>query len=185
VTWDVTGRVCPEKPDLAILDAKAQDRLWSDLADRDAVKAYQAIQVLLGSEQTASLLQQRLRPAAAVDPARLNRLVRELDSDDFAVREKATKQLVAQGDRSETILREALPAASAEAGRRIEEILKLIDPSSSADLIRGLRAVEVLEWLNTTEAQHVLKTLAGGDPDARLTREAKAALKRLAKREER
>jgi RNA polymerase sigma factor (sigma-70 family) len=185
VIWDVTGRVCPDKPDLAILDARAQDRLWADLAASDAAKAYQAMQVLLGSEQTVSLLRKRLRPAAAVDPARLNRLVRELDSDDFAVRENSTKELVAQGDRAETILREALPEASAEARRRIEEILKLIDPSSSADLIRGLRAVEVLEWLNTTEAQRVLKTLASGDPDARLTHEAKAALKRLAKREER
>jgi RNA polymerase sigma factor (sigma-70 family) len=179
MVWDVTGRVGAEKSDRIVLDAKLQERLWADLADRDAAKAYQAMQVLLGSEQTVSLLRKRMRPAVAADPARLNRLATDLDSDDFVVREKATQELTALGDRAESVLRKALPKASAEARRRIEDILVRIDPASSLDLLRGLRAVEVLEWLGTADAQQVLKILADGDPNARLTREAKAALLHL------
>jgi hypothetical protein len=88
--------------------------------------------------------------------------------------------LAALGDRAESVLRTALPKASAEARRRIEDILTQIDPASSADLRRGLRAVEVLERLGSADARQVLRMLAEGDPHARLTREAKAALERLA-----
>jgi hypothetical protein len=37
----------------------------------------------------------------------------------------------------------------------------------------------LLERIGTPEARLVLETLGKGDPDARLTREAKAALQRL------
>jgi hypothetical protein len=46
-----------------------------------------------------------------------------------------------------------------------------------------VRAVEVLEWIATKEARARLLELAKGAPDARLTREAAAACKRLAGRE--
>ena len=43
------------------------------------------------------------------------------------------------------------------------------------------RAVEVLERVETEEARRVLEAMAKGVPEARLTREAKAALSRLEK----
>jgi hypothetical protein len=49
-------------------------------------------------------------------------------------------------------------------------------------LHRGLRAVEVLEHIGTPEARRVLATPAEGAVEARLTKDAKAALERLAKR---
>ncbi len=45
-----------------------------------------------------------------------------------------------------------------------------------------LRALEVLEHIGTAEARSLLEDLAKGVPEARLTREAKASLTRLAKR---
>jgi hypothetical protein len=45
---------------------------------------------------------------------------------------------------------------------------------------RDLRAVELLELIGSAEARRVLKTVAGGMPGARLTREARSALQRLA-----
>jgi hypothetical protein len=45
--------------------------------------------------------------------------------------------------------------------------------------LRALRAVELLEWIATKEARAHLIALAKGVPDARLTREAAAACKRL------
>ena len=48
--------------------------------------------------------------------------------------------------------------------------------------LRGLRALHALEQIGTPDAQEQLRKLAGGAPEARLTREAKASLDRLAKR---
>jgi hypothetical protein len=48
--------------------------------------------------------------------------------------------------------------------------------------LRSLRAVEVLEHIATPEARDVLRTLAQGASEVRLTREAKAALERLERR---
>ena len=67
---------------------------------------------------------------------------------------------------------------SVEKRRRVEDLLKRLDASVSPELLRGVRAVEVLESLGTPEARQVLQTLAKGAAEARLTREANAALKR-------
>lgn len=45
--------------------------------------------------------------------------------------------------------------------------------------LRQVRAVEALEYQGSAEARRLLQTLAGGAADARLTREAQAALRRL------
>lgn len=48
--------------------------------------------------------------------------------------------------------------------------------------LRAIRALEVLEHVGTLRAQEVLKAIAAGMPAARLTKDAKASLERLAKR---
>ena len=52
----------------------------------------------------------------------------------------------------------------------------------SPETLRALRAVEVLERLGTPEAKRCLEGLAKGVPAAPQTREARAALGRLANR---
>jgi hypothetical protein len=49
----------------------------------------------------------------------------------------------------------------------------------SADALQNLRAVALLEYLGTPLASRLLRSLAGGAPQARLTREAQSALERL------
>jgi hypothetical protein len=63
----------------------------------------------------------------------------------------------------------------------LEELLAKPKVLRSGEELRGVRAVEALEHIGTAEAREVLQTLADGAP-ARLTREAKASLERLAKR---
>jgi hypothetical protein len=46
-------------------------------------------------------------------------------------------------------------------------------------MLRPTRAVELLERLGTPEARQALAALAGGAPEAPLTLQAKAALRRL------
>ena len=71
---------------------------------------------------------------------------------------------------------------SAEVHRRLGDLLERNKGKTTApELLRGVRAVEVLEHIATAEACDVLKKLAAGAPEARLTQEAKAAVDRLAK----
>jgi hypothetical protein len=70
-----------------------------------------------------------------------------------------------------------------EVRRRIEKVLAKLDgPVADPWRLRELRAVEVLEHVGTPDARHVLKTLAAGVPEARMTQEASASLERLARR---
>lgn len=55
----------------------------------------------------------------------------------------------------------------------------MLDGPADGGRLRLLRAIEVLECAATPEARRVLKRLAGGEPRALLTREARAALERL------
>ena len=49
------------------------------------------------------------------------------------------------------------------------------------EALRAVRGVQVLETIANPDAQKVLAVLAGGAAGARLTQEAQAALKRLAR----
>jgi hypothetical protein len=51
------------------------------------------------------------------------------------------------------------------------------EEESAATRLADTRAIELLEALGTVEARAFLKELAGGDDSARLTREARRALK--------
>jgi RNA polymerase sigma factor (sigma-70 family) len=181
IVWDVTGRITGGRPGAADLTPERLDALWADLGGADAVAAPRAAQTLLGAGgQAVGFLKERLRPAAAIDGKRIDRLLADLDSDQFEVREKAARELEELGDGVEPALRKALAGRpSLELRRRAEEVLQALDPSRSPERLRGVRAVEVLELVGTAEGRRVLETVAKGAADARLTREAKASLQRL------
>jgi hypothetical protein len=181
--WDVTNSLKPATPS-ARLEAQTLEAAWADLAGKDAGKALEALRLLRSAPaQTADFLKDHLRPAALVDSQRVTRLVADLDSDAFAVRQKATAELEKLGDLAEPGLRKALQAGpTLEAQQRIERLLqKLSGTAAAGEQLQELRAVELLEALGGPEGKHVLETLAKGAAGARLTKDAQAALDRLAK----
>jgi hypothetical protein len=118
-----------------------------------------------------------------VPPSLLARLVADLDSASAEVRTRATRQLEAFEDRAESELRRAAARpASPEAARRLGRLLDRLDGGPAPEVLRQLRAVEVLEVVGGPEARKALAALAGGAPEARLTRDARAALRRLDQR---
>jgi RNA polymerase sigma factor (sigma-70 family) len=179
IVWDLTGKLSLKNapPDV--------DAAWRDLAGTDAARAYHAmLRVAASPAEVIPYLRKELRPVHA-DEQRLAELIADLDNDQFAVREKAAKNLEHLGDVAIAACEKALQGQpSAEVRRRLESFLEKQAKSAwkaSPERLRALRAIEVLEHIGTLQAQELLKSLASGEPQARLTQEAKAALGRLAK----
>jgi WD40 repeat protein len=182
LVWDTSDLKpkLPERP--GKIDAEAA---WSALADEDAAKAYDTMTRLGESPAVAlRLLRERLKPADAADARRTARLIAQLDDDDFDKREEASRELAKLGGRAEGALRKAVKAAaSAEVVRRAGDLLrKLEEAGLSGERLRERRALEVLEGLGTPEAKRLLEELAKGAPNATLTLDAEASLKRLTAR---
>ncbi len=182
LVWDITGRYLD--PGVAPLTGAALDGLWADLAGGDSEVAFRAIgRLSRAPAQAAPFLARHLRPVPATAPDRVARLVAALGHERFADRREAQDQLARLEAAAEPALRGALAEhPTLELRRRLDELLAALDPAKNAAMLRTLRAVEALERAGNPEAQEVLRTWAGGAPDARLTREAKASLDRLARR---
>jgi hypothetical protein len=175
--WDPAG--VARVPSAAELEA-----LWADLAGADAPRAYRAVCALAAApNQAVGLLARHLKPAPPEQAARVARLIAGLDSDRFEVRKKATEDLRKIGLLAEPALERALSRhPTPEARQRMEALLQeLRRADGPPELLRIVRAVQVLEQAATPEAQRLLREWAAGAPDERLTQEAKEALRRLAK----
>jgi tricorn protease-like protein len=158
---------------------------WNRLGEAHARQAFHGVWALADAPgQTLPVLREHLRPAARVAPARIATLIAELDSDQFAVRKKAGEELEGLEDRAEAALKKALEGKPPlEMQRRLEDLQeKLKDLPRSPQRLRCLRSLQVLEHIGSPEAIRLLETLAAGDPNAWLTREARGSLDRLARR---
>ncbi|HKB40175.1 MAG TPA: PQQ-binding-like beta-propeller repeat protein, partial [Gemmataceae bacterium] len=185
--WDMNFAAGP-RPGQAPPGPKEVQALWSDLAGTDASRAYRAILTLSSAPaQAMPFLKARLRPVPVLTPPqqeRLRKLVHDLDDRRFPIREKASRELTALGPAAVPALRQALDdRPSLEARRRLEQLLETLSGMTlSAEQLQALRAVAVLEHINTPEARRLLEALAGGLTTARLTEDAKTTLERLNRR---
>src|ERR1700733_12208270 len=109
------------------------------------------------SAKAAPFLAERLRPIAGTPRERIAQLVADLGSDEFAVRQKAQRELEALEDRAEEELVKTLIAVpNLEVRLRVERLLEKLDLLKRPDRLQGLRAIEVLENIGTPEAKQVL-----------------------------
>jgi hypothetical protein len=180
--WEVSALTAAASlPPSRLTDGQLES-LWSDLAGSDASRAYQAIWSLArAGPQAVSWLDEHLRPVAAPEPQRIVRLLAELNSNRFAAREQASRELERLGESAGPGLKEAAAnRPSPEVRQRVEQLLERLEqPSRSPERLRVLRAIEVLEHIASPAARRELERLAGGLPEARLTQEARASLARL------
>jgi RNA polymerase sigma factor (sigma-70 family) len=182
LAWDISAaykRRARPRP----AEARELETWWRHLAG-DAPEAHRAIWGLGGvPTQAVPLLRGRLRPAAALPADELQRLVQDLDSAEFQRREEASRRLSQFGEDAEPTLRQALAnKPSAEVRRRLQRLLNGPRQVPAPDLLRSLRALQVLEAVGDQPARRLLGKLAEGAPSSRLTREARAALERLSRR---
>jgi WD40 repeat protein len=181
--WDLSSLGAHYQSLVIKADAQQLAAWWEDLASSDARKAHQAVgQLIAAGDAATALLRMKLHAPQA--QRRIADLIADLDHDSFVRRTKAATEL-------EKLLPQARPALlnalarkpTLELRHRIESLLAL--PTlvvRDVQALRDIRGVQVLEHIATAEARGLLRNLAAGAPEARLTEEAKAAVERLVHR---
>lgn len=129
VTLPVTHSMPPSRASVRGQPAVAlgQDELeqcWRDLgADNPAVVARSLLKLAATPKQATALIKRHL-PVIRVDAAMIEKLIRELDHDEFAVRDSASKKLEALGEVAKIPMERALKQkTSVEMQRRLERLL--------------------------------------------------------------
>jgi hypothetical protein len=174
--------VTPQHRQLAAkksLTAAQLDALGAALTGANPDLAMVAMQALLRApSQAVPWLRDTTPPLAAPDAKGVARLLTDLGSEQFAVRQKAVGDLEKSGPAVLVDLRKHLANdPTLDVRVRLESLIRQL----ASEEARSLRCVVLLERCNTPEARQLLETLAKGAADARLTEVAKLALQRLGK----
>jgi hypothetical protein len=172
--WDLTSRSKNGKLTPLSLSASEIAALWFDLA-ADAAKVDSAIWKLASAPNDAVPWLKEKLLVVPVPLDKVAKLVAQLDSDNFATRQKAQQSLTDLGPAAEGALRKALEGQIAlEVRQRLQQILDNRDKET----IRTLRAVEALEQSGSAESWQVLQALSEQAPDPRVAAAARAAIRR-------
>jgi hypothetical protein len=192
--WTATYIVRQDHIEIAPLHKSVRDKkpltreqltgLWDDLSNKNATRIRLAAETLGHfPDQAVSLMAERLKPVPLPDPQKVAdavRCLKDLDSAQFAVRQKATDELEKLGSAAIVPLRDRLmQQPSLELRRRVEQLLPKLEPPPTREQLRDVRAIRVLEEIGTPAAEKVLETLAKGQSGAWQTEQAKTALERL------
>jgi WD40 repeat protein len=182
LVWDGTGLGPSGSQPRGDLTAEELAALWADLAEPDAARGNRAVwRLAAAAGQAVPFIRGRLRPAVA-DPQQVRVAVERLGSDQFAVRQQATRELEELGELAAPELRRIADShPSIEFRGRVSRLLRRLGPQSPVRL-RAVRAVAVLEHAGTPMAREVLRSWCEGAADAWLTQEAVGARERLAAR---
>jgi hypothetical protein len=177
-------KAIPKLPPAPKLEKDALEVRWRAVGDGDAGKACQAMETMaMAPTQFVPFLRSRLKPVGVTEAAKIQKWIADLDSENFAVRQAAAKQLEETGEQVLMPIQKALNGnTTLEARRRLEQILKNLFEAPGPETVRTIRAIMVLERIGSPEAQGVLEALSRGAPGARETDEAKASMERLAQR---
>jgi WD40 repeat protein len=183
LVWDVPEEARRAAVTVQAIAAEEIEAVWHDLSSTEAAAGQRAVLRLVNDPDSAvALLEERLKPVAAPDDKEVQSLITGLEDDDFKVRQASLDRLAAYG----AVITHQLTAAArdAESNEVRLRCRELLQAAQSPLPLRGealtaARAVQVLEWVGTTQAKALLGKLATGAAEAQLTRESRAALGRL------
>jgi HEAT repeat protein len=172
------GREIPFPP--GRLSEEELGEAWNDLGSSNEVLATRAMWRFAFTPQSAvPFLRAHVEPDRPVSAEKIKAWIAGLDSKDFKTREDASSGLIAAWESAEPLLeRTRKTTNSAEVRRRIDGLRVPSNPKIQQSRRRRMRAIEVLEKCGTAEATSLLKTLAAGTPETRLTRAAKEVIER-------
>ncbi len=153
---------------------------WNELSDEDPRVALRAIWALKNEPQAGLDLLRRLKPAGPADEKAIAALYADLASNNFAVRDGATKHLREYGHAAGPFLART-QSMNTEQKRRTQQLLDALAKGGplSSDERRTAHAVHAAELIGGDAGRALLADWAKGDESGLLTHEAKAALERL------
>ncbi len=157
---------------------------WAQLAQADPAPAYAARRWWFARGGELALLAERLVPAPVLDEAAIVRLVGQLGAPEFARREAASAELAAAMAAIRPRLERARATAKdPEVQARLAGLLarseqRLLLGCTDGALLRSLRLVDGLGWLEAPAARELLDRLAAGSAGHPLTLAARAAVAR-------
>lgn len=181
LVWDVSSLAASAVKQAPPLTPEKLAELWKGLHGT-AAEAHGCMGTLIAApSQAVPFLGEKLKPVAAMDAERFVRLLKKLDSDQFAQRDEATQELKKMGDAIEPALRKAIQdKPTLETRRRLQALL---DDLEGSERLRSLRAIEVLERIGDKPARDLLRRLSDGAAGTWLTEEARMPLRRLQQRD--
>jgi HEAT repeat protein len=113
----------------------------------------------------------------APDKDKIERWIKELDDERFAVRERAHRGLLSAGEEAKPFLDAALAAdPSGEVKRRCEQLLKGLTTGIPPRKLQPLRAIALLEKIDRPEVGPLLEELAKQSTDEDVKQEIKRVL---------
>jgi hypothetical protein len=157
------------------------DSLWVKLGNEDAARAQEAAAMLFLHPRAAiAVIRSKLSPAPGLDGKKIDKLIGDLESNQFLVRSKAREELIKLPDSVPFLQKRLAENPPLDVSLQIQEVLRKhkCDPG----VLRMSRSIEILEHIGNPEAKEVLTALGAGAEDALLTEEARASLSRLGKR---
>jgi WD40 repeat protein len=181
LVWDVSKLGAKVGPPRRLLDTDSIRACWRDLASGDAAIGCKAVNALVGSAaESIEFLKAVLQP---VGPSVINKLIEQLDSSDFKLRQSAQAKLFELAALDAPFVSEKMAReVSLETSQRLKSIqASLTLDTLVGDRLRLVRAIEAIERIGTIQARQLLQELAGGARGALATSQASAALKRLTK----
>ena len=179
--WDLSpGLISVTKSAEQINEAQAA-ALWADIASDNPWRAYQAIWRFIDSPAAVPLLIKRLMEPADTDYEKSLDLIAKLGDADFRKRDKAQDELQAMGIGALEAIRDAQKKeGSPEILRRLGGLASRWPSHEIPALtLARLRAITVLEKVNSKECRQLLTDLATKSASKAVADEAQAALDRL------
>jgi WD40 repeat protein len=174
--WDVRGtRSCADPLPADYSAARA----WADLADHDAKVGFRAMRYFAARPaEAAATFRAKIPPAATVDMAQVRNIAVGWNDESFAEREKTSRELRPFAGSARAVF-EGLAARDPSAEVRARAARLLSDANTyTPDELRAVRAVEVLDWVDTPEGKALVAVWAAGAAGDVLTVEAEASQKR-------
>jgi WD40 repeat protein len=174
--WDVRGtRSCPDPLPADYSAARA----WADLTDHDAMVGFRAMRYFAARPAEAAVtFRVKIPPAATVDSVRVRNIAVGWNDGSFAEREKTSRELRPFAGSARAVFADlAAHDPSAEVRARASRLLADAN-TYTPDELRAVRAVEVLDWVDTSEGKALVDAWAAGVAGDVLTVEAMVSQKR-------
>jgi hypothetical protein len=148
------------------------DKAWKSLGDSDAAKARIAFNQIYSAKKAVPFLKDRLKTIAGnPDAKKIAQLVKDLDAAGFAVRTKATNDLIEIGPAVIPDLQAALAAKpTLDVVRRLEMLLLKV--KATPVFLQGQRGLQILAELPMKEAKDTIADIRKQAPETWLTKAA-------------